>query len=157
MGSLSATWKDDYRRPFAPLVPCFGHVPFNDLAALERAVTPDTAAVILEPVQGEGGVHPGDMVNTCGAAAELCRERGALLILDEVQTGFGRTGRLFALRALRRHARPAGRGEVDGGRRADGRMPDRAACRQAAADEPRQHVRRQSAGCRRRARGHRPL
>jgi acetylornithine/LysW-gamma-L-lysine aminotransferase len=95
MGSLSATWKDDYRRPFAPLVPCFSHAPFNDLAALESAVDDNTAAVILEPVQGEGGVHPahGEYLR---AASQLCRDRGALLILDEVQTGFGRTGRLFA-------------------------------------------------------------
>lgn len=95
MGSLSATWKDDYRRPFTPLVPCFSHVPFNDLAALEAAITDETAAVILEPVQGEGGVHParGEYLR---AAARLCQERGALLILDEVQTGFGRTGKLFA-------------------------------------------------------------
>jgi acetylornithine/LysW-gamma-L-lysine aminotransferase len=95
LGSLSATWKSDYRQPFAPLVPCFSHVPFNDIGALEAAVTDETAAVILEPVQGEGGVHParGEYLR---AASELCRDRGALLILDEVQTGFGRTGKLFA-------------------------------------------------------------
>jgi LysW-gamma-L-lysine/LysW-L-ornithine aminotransferase len=95
MGSLSATWKDEYRRPFAPLVPCFSHVPFNDLAALESALDDDTAAVILEVVQGEGGVRVASGEYLRGAQ-RLCEERGALLILDEVQTGFGRTGRLFA-------------------------------------------------------------
>ncbi len=95
MGALSATWKEEYRRPFAPLTPGFSHVPFNDLSALEAAVTAETAAVLLEPVQGEGGVHVArrEYLQT---AAELCRQRGALLVLDEVQTGFGRTGRLFA-------------------------------------------------------------
>lgn len=95
LGSLSATWKEEYRRPFAPLVPCVSHIPFNDIASLDAAIDDDTAAVILEPVQGEGGVHParGEYLRE---AQRLCRERGALLILDEVQTGFGRTGRLFA-------------------------------------------------------------
>lgn len=95
MGALSATWRPEYRRPFEPLVPGFVHVPYNDAAALEGAVGPETAAVILEVVQGEGGVRLGD-----GAflrrAQELCRERGALLIVDEVQTGLGRTGRMMA-------------------------------------------------------------
>jgi len=95
MGALSATWRPEYRRPFEPLVPGFTHVPYNDPAALEEAVGPETAAVILEVVQGEGGVRPGD-----GAylrrAQELCRERGALFIVDEVQTGMGRTGRMLA-------------------------------------------------------------
>lgn len=95
MGALSATWRPEYRRPFEPLVPGFRHLPFNDAEALEAAVGPETAAVILEVVQGEGGVRPGD-----GAylrrAQELCRERGALLIVDEVQTGLGRTGRMMA-------------------------------------------------------------
>ncbi len=95
MGALSATWRPEYRRPFEPLVPGFTHVPYNDPVALEGAVGPDTAAVILEVVQGEGGVRPGD-----GAylrrAQELCRERGALFIVDEVQTGLGRTGRMLA-------------------------------------------------------------
>ncbi len=95
MGALSATWKEDYRRPFAPLTPGFSHVPFNDLTALEEAVTAETAAVLLEPVQGEGGVHVAQQEYLQGAAA-LCRQRGALLVLDEVQTGYGRTGRLFA-------------------------------------------------------------
>jgi acetylornithine/LysW-gamma-L-lysine aminotransferase len=95
MGALSATWRPEYRRPFEPLVPGFTHVPYNSPDALEQAVGPDTAAVILEVVQGEGGVYPGD-----GAylrrAQELCRERGALFILDEIQTGLGRTGRMLA-------------------------------------------------------------
>ncbi|MEP7356133.1 MAG: acetylornithine/succinylornithine family transaminase [Anaerolineales bacterium] len=95
MGALSATWEKKYREPFEPLVPGFRHIAYNDLAALDQAVTDQTAAVILEVVQGEGGVRPGTPEFLRGAQ-QLCRERGALLILDEVQTGFGRTGTLFA-------------------------------------------------------------
>ena len=95
MGALSATWEPKYREPFEPLVPGFCHVPYNDVAALERAVTAETAAVLLELVQGEGGVRSASNA-FLEAAQALCRERGALLIVDEVQTGFGRTGRLFA-------------------------------------------------------------
>jgi acetylornithine/LysW-gamma-L-lysine aminotransferase len=95
MGALSATWEKKYREPFEPLVPGFQHVAYNDLAALDAAVGDQTAAVILEVVQGEGGVRPGDPEFLLGAQS-LCRERGALLILDEVQTGFGRTGEMFA-------------------------------------------------------------
>jgi acetylornithine/LysW-gamma-L-lysine aminotransferase len=76
-------------------VPGFSHVPYNNLEALEAAVNGDTAAVLLEVVQGEGGVNPG-MGDFLLGAQQLCRERGALLIIDEVQTGFGRTGRMFA-------------------------------------------------------------
>lgn len=94
-GALSATWNKKYREPFEPLVPGFRHVPYNDLAAMEQAVDGETAAVLLEVVQGEGGVNPGDGAYLRGVQA-LCRERGALFILDEVQTGFGRTGRMFA-------------------------------------------------------------
>ena len=78
-----------------PLVPDFQHVPYNKLERLEAAIDDGTAAVILEVVQGEGGVHPGTAEYLQGAQA-LCQERGALLILDEVQTGFGRTGKVFA-------------------------------------------------------------
>ncbi len=94
-GALSATWEKKYREPFEPLVPGFSHVAYNDLAALDNAVTERTAGVILEVVQGEGGVRPGTPEYLAGAQA-ICRQRGALLIIDEVQTGFGRTGRMFA-------------------------------------------------------------
>ncbi len=96
LGALSATWEKKYREPFEPLVPGFRHVAYNDLAALESAVTDQTAAVILEAVQGEGGVRPGAPEFLRGAQ-RLCRERGAMLIVDEVQTGFGRTGKMFAI------------------------------------------------------------
>jgi len=95
MGALSATWEQKYREPFAPLVPGFAHVPYDKLDALDAAVTDQTAAVLIELVQGEGGVRPADAAYLAGAGA-LCRERGALLVVDEVQTGFGRTGKLFA-------------------------------------------------------------
>src|SRR5712692_10492571 len=95
MGALSTTWEPHYREPFAPLVPGVSHVRYNDLAAAEAAISEQTAAVIVELVQGEGGVHVASEEYVRGLAL-LCRERGALLIVDEVQTGFGRTGRLFA-------------------------------------------------------------
>ena len=95
LGALSATWEPHYREPFVPLVPEFSHVPYNKIDALDSAITERTAAVLLEVVQGEGGVRPA-APGYLPAVAQLCRERGALLILDEVQTGFGRTGRMFA-------------------------------------------------------------
>ncbi len=94
-GALSATWEKKYREPFEPLVPGFSHVPYNDLDALKSAISTDTAAVILEVVQGEGGVRPGSAEYLLGAQ-QACKDKGALLIIDEVQTGFGRTGKLFA-------------------------------------------------------------
>jgi len=95
MGALSATWNKKYRAPFQPLVPEFHHVPYNKPAALEAAVTDHTAAVLLEVVQGEGGIHPADAAFLETAQA-VCRERGALLIVDEIQSGMGRTGKMFA-------------------------------------------------------------
>lgn len=95
MGALSATYNKKYREPFLPLVPGFRHTAYNNLEALRQAVDEKTAAVILEVVQGEGGVYPGTAEYLRGAQ-EVCREKGALLIFDEVQTGFGRTGRMFA-------------------------------------------------------------
>ncbi|MCS7286690.1 MAG: aspartate aminotransferase family protein [Anaerolineae bacterium] len=94
-GALSATWRKEYREPFEPLVPGFSFVPFNNLKAMEKAVNQETAGVILEVVQGEGGVIPGKGEYLRGVQ-ELCRQNGALFILDEVQTGFGRTGKMFA-------------------------------------------------------------
>jgi acetylornithine/LysW-gamma-L-lysine aminotransferase len=99
MGALSATWEKKYRTPFEPLLPSFKHVPYNDLEALKAAVSEQTGAVILEVVQGEGGVNPGTPEFLLGAQA-LCQQTGALLILDEVQTGFGRTGEMFAFQHL---------------------------------------------------------
>ncbi len=95
LGALSATWRKEYREPFEPLVPGFEFVPYNRLEPMEQAVDGGTAAILLEVVQGEGGVIPGNAEYLRGVQA-LCRDRGALLILDEVQTGFGRTGRMFA-------------------------------------------------------------
>jgi acetylornithine/LysW-gamma-L-lysine aminotransferase len=95
MGSLSATFNKKYKEPFEPLVPGFSHVAYNNIDALESAVTGQVAAVILEAVQGEGGVYPADP-QYLQAARHICTERGALLIIDEVQTGLGRTGKMFA-------------------------------------------------------------
>lgn len=94
-GALSATWEKKYRAPFEPLVPGYKHIPYNDLDALRNSITDQTAAVLLEVVQGEGGVNPGKSEFLMGAR-EITREKGCLLILDEVQTGFGRTGKMFA-------------------------------------------------------------
>lgn len=95
MGALSASGREKYKTPFQPLVPGFRHVPFGDIDALDRMVTTHTAAVILEPIQGENGVIiPPDTY--LPAVREICTRRGALLILDEVQTGLARTGKMFA-------------------------------------------------------------
>ncbi len=94
-GALSATWNKAYRKPFEPLLPDVMHVPYNKAERMEKAIDDSTAAVLLEAVQGEGGVHPAE-VGYLRAVKELCDEHGALFIIDEVQTGFGRTGTLFA-------------------------------------------------------------
>ncbi|MBN1453226.1 MAG: acetylornithine/succinylornithine family transaminase [Anaerolineales bacterium] len=95
-GSLSATFNKKYREGFEPLVPGFSHVPYNKIEALESAVTDETAAVILEVVQGEGGLYLTD-TNYIQAVRKICDENGALLIIDEIQSGFGRTGKMFAI------------------------------------------------------------
>lgn len=96
LGALSATWNKEYREPFQPLVPGFSHVPFDNLQKAREAITDRTAAFVVEPVQGESGVRPGSREYFLGVE-EHCRQTGTLLILDEVQTGFCRTGRMFAL------------------------------------------------------------
>lgn len=96
MGALSATWNKDYREPFAPLVPGFCFVPFDNLSKTCEVITDKTAAFVVEIVQGESGVRPGSAEYFQGVQ-EHCRKTGTLLILDEVQTGFARTGRMFAL------------------------------------------------------------
>lgn len=95
MGALSATGREVFRKPFEPLLNGFVHVPFGDPEAIEKAIGKNTAAVILEPIQGEGGIHvppPGYLRKV----RQITKKKGVLLILDEVQTGMGRTGRMFA-------------------------------------------------------------
>jgi acetylornithine/N-succinyldiaminopimelate aminotransferase len=95
IATLSATGQEKYKRDFEPLCREFTHVKFGDIEDLEKALTKETAAVMLEPIQGEGGVvvPPQDYLPE---VRRLCDENNVLLILDEVQTGFGRTGELFA-------------------------------------------------------------
>lgn len=95
MGSLSATAQSKYQEAFQPLVPGFVAVPYGDLTALKKNVDPETVAIMLEPVQGEGGVHPAPE-GYLEAVRALCDEEQLLFILDEVQTGIGRTGKMFA-------------------------------------------------------------
>jgi len=95
MGSLAATWKPKYKKPFEPLAGDFEFVPYGDEAALEDAVDEETAAVLLEPIQGEGGVNPAPE-GYLRAAREQTEEAGAALVFDEIQTGLGRTGALWA-------------------------------------------------------------
>ena len=94
MGALSATWDKKYREPFQPLIPDIKHVAPDNADRLREAITEKTAAVLMEPIRGEGGIRvpPEGYLQ---AVREICNEKGVLLIFDEVQTGFGRTGKLF--------------------------------------------------------------
>ena len=92
--SLAAIGRDEYKEPFSPMVPGYTQVAYNDLKAMEEAVTEDTAAIIIEPVQGEGGIYPGTDEYLKGLR-KLCDDTETLLIFDEIQTGFGRTGKFF--------------------------------------------------------------
>jgi predicted acetylornithine/succinylornithine family transaminase len=95
LGALSLTWSAKYREPFEPLVPGVRFLPWDDLSAASAGIDRRTAAVFIEPVQGEGGVRPAPAAFLQGLR-DICRDAGALLVSEEVQCGLGRTGRLFA-------------------------------------------------------------
>ena len=95
MATLSATGQDKIKKGFEPVLEGFDHIPFNDIDALRKSIGPSTCAVLLEPIQGEGGVRCPDP-DYLKAVRRLCDETGILLIFDEIQTGMGRTGKLFA-------------------------------------------------------------
>jgi acetylornithine aminotransferase/acetylornithine/N-succinyldiaminopimelate aminotransferase len=99
LGGISATGQEKVKTGFSPLVEGFVHVPFNDLAAVEAAITPKTVAILLEPVQGEGGINPATPEFLKGVRA-LCDKHDLLLMFDEVQCGFGRTGDWCAWRTI---------------------------------------------------------
>ena len=99
MATLTATGQEKVQKGFEPLVPGFVYAPFNDFAAIESLVTDKTTAIMLEPIQGEGGVHVADQAYL-KSLRELCTQKDILLIFDEVQTGMGRTGTLFAYEQL---------------------------------------------------------
>ena len=97
--AITATGQHKYKKGFGPLTGGFSHVPYGDLEAVEKALGKNTAAVLVEPIQGEGGVvvpPPGYLKNL----KEICHENDVLLLFDEVQTGFGRTGEMFASQTL---------------------------------------------------------
>jgi acetylornithine/LysW-gamma-L-lysine aminotransferase len=95
MGALAATWKDKYKEPFEPLAGGVEFVPYGDADAMAEAVDEETAAVIIEPLQGEGGINPAE-TDYLQAVRETTADHGAAMILDEIQTGLGRTGTLWA-------------------------------------------------------------
>jgi len=95
MATLSATGQDKIKKGFEPVLEGFDHIPFNDIDALRKSIGPSTCAVLLEPIQGEGGVRCPDP-DYLKTVRRLCDETGILLIFDEIQTGMGRTGKLFA-------------------------------------------------------------
>ena len=97
--ALAATGQEKYQAPFTPLPPGFSHAVYNDLDAIRRLTTDETVAVMLEPIQGESGIHPAD-AQYLRAVRAWCDERGLLLILDEIQSGIGRTGTYLAAESL---------------------------------------------------------
>jgi len=96
LGALSGTYKEEYREPFSPLVPGFTFVPFNNLEKMENAITQKTAGIILEVIQGEGGINIASQEYIEGVR-KLCDKNNIILIIDEIQSGFCRTGKMFAI------------------------------------------------------------
>jgi len=94
-GALSATWDAKYRKNFEPLLPDFAHIPFDNSEAAKETITNGTAAVFVEPIQGEGGIRVPSK-EWIGLLSDLIHDAGGLLVADEIQTGFGRTGKMFA-------------------------------------------------------------
>ncbi len=94
-GSISATWKSKYREPFEPVVPEFEFASYNDVDDLKETVDDETAMVLLEPIQGEGGIYPANE-DYLEAARDLCDDHGAYLVFDEIQAGLGRTGEIWS-------------------------------------------------------------
>jgi acetylornithine/LysW-gamma-L-lysine aminotransferase len=95
MGSLAATWDPELKKPFLPMLPGFVHIPFNNYEKLKSSINENTAGIMLEVIQGEGGIRIGNK-DFFRDVRKICDENGILLIIDEVQTGFGRTGKMFA-------------------------------------------------------------
>ena len=95
MATITATGQERFHKGYEPLLPGFTYVPYNDITSMEKAITDKTAAVMVEPIQGEGGVNIPDQ-NYLNQLRRICDSNGILLVLDEVQTGIGRTGKLFA-------------------------------------------------------------
>ena len=97
--TVAATGQEKYQKPYKPLTPGFKHVPINDINALKEAITPSTCAIMMEPIQGESGVHP-VTAEYLKEVKTLCEQNDLLLIFDEIQTGIGRTGKLFGYQHL---------------------------------------------------------
>ena len=163
LATIAAGGQQKYLEGFGPKVDGFDQVPFDDIDAAAKAITPETAAILIEPVQGEGGIRPFP-TQSLKRLRELCDKHGLLLIFDEVQCGIGRTGKLFAHEWSGVDARPDGDRQGHRRRLPDGRLPgDRRGGRRHDRRRPRHHLRRQSAGhggrqrrARRRARGRLP-
>jgi acetylornithine/N-succinyldiaminopimelate aminotransferase len=107
LGGISATGQAKVKEGFDPMLPGFRHLPFNDIATLEASIAPETVAILLEPIQGEGGVHVATP-EFLAAVAKLCQQHDLLLLLDEVQTGFGRCGDAMAWRTISFDLKPDG-------------------------------------------------